>query len=838
VSKNKRERENMSDDRERLTRERELVLAPNEYAYVLDTTKGHINCYVGPNKTSLAQTDSPVVFNQKNKRFQPANLDVAIQLFATAPANWYMILKNPAKDNVGPKLGTSNNSPGLQIGKKINVHGPASAPLWPGQMTKVIQGHKLQSNQYLVVQVYDAIEANLNAEAVYGGTLVDTHADFIAGQKVVIKGTDVSFYMPPTGAEVCPDKTGNYVRDAVTLQRLEYAILVSEDGEKNYQRGEAVVFPRPDQTFLTRHNKRRFKAIELSEISGLYIKVIAPYVDEDIEYKEGEELFITGKDEIYFPRKEHAIIRYGDQEVHFAIAIPRGEGRYVLNRLTGEVTTVNGPKMFLPDPRKEVITRRVLSDRECTLLYPSNTEALVHNKRLRGALESSDISNVAQVMAESAGYEGTAKGALRFAAESMEDAIGEWGGDDFARKNVQTKPRTITLDNKYDGVVATDVWTGYAIQIVDKDGSRRVVEGPRNGVMLGYGETIDALNLSTGKPKTTDRLLSTAFLRTTNNYVSDVIGVISSDLVMAQIQVKYLIDFVGDDKAKWFSVDNYVKLLCDHARSKIKGITRKTSIRQLQKDLADIIRDTILGLKPEDGSRTGLMFNENNMLLRDVDVLHFQITTKGVGELLSKSQMDVVHGNIQVAQKESELENTRKFEEIERELHKERHKTEELDWQLRSESERREKELEALAFQLKEALSKQQQQARLEAVEAQAFVQEKQLEIDQKDHALVLRKKSDFQDLNVAYLQEKVNGAVKQAGAFTPHIVEAVHRLGDVQLLSSLAENFGELAALEGKGLLATVTKFLDFKHTGAVIPMLKDPKGDDRFKETDPDNE
>ena len=29
--------------------ERELVLAPNEYAYVLDTTKGHINCYVGPN---------------------------------------------------------------------------------------------------------------------------------------------------------------------------------------------------------------------------------------------------------------------------------------------------------------------------------------------------------------------------------------------------------------------------------------------------------------------------------------------------------------------------------------------------------------------------------------------------------------------------------------------------------------------------------------------------------------------------------------------------------------------------------------------------------------------
>ena len=305
-----------SEDRhsrdDRHSRERELVLAPNEFAYVLDTTKGHINCYVGPHKTSLAQTDSPVVFNKKTKRFDPVNIEYGIQLFATAPANWYMILKNPAEGNAAPKCGTSNTSPGLLVGKKINVHGPASAPLWPGQMVKVIKGHRLQSNNYLVVQIYDAKEANENPEAVYGGDTPDGHQAFVAGQKVVIKGTNVSFYMPPTGAEVCPDEKGEYVRNAETLQRLEYAILISEDGEKYYQRGEAVVFPKPDQSFVVKNNKRKFKAIELSEISGLYIKVIAPYRDGDKEYKEGEELFLTGKDEIYFPRKEHAIIKYGD----------------------------------------------------------------------------------------------------------------------------------------------------------------------------------------------------------------------------------------------------------------------------------------------------------------------------------------------------------------------------------------------------------------------------------------------------------------------------------------------------------------------------------------------
>jgi major vault protein len=33
-------------------RERDLVLAPNEFAFILDETKGNINVYVGPHKTS------------------------------------------------------------------------------------------------------------------------------------------------------------------------------------------------------------------------------------------------------------------------------------------------------------------------------------------------------------------------------------------------------------------------------------------------------------------------------------------------------------------------------------------------------------------------------------------------------------------------------------------------------------------------------------------------------------------------------------------------------------------------------------------------------------------
>jgi hypothetical protein len=45
--------------------------------------------------------------------------------------------------------------------------------------------------------------------------------------------------------------------------------------------------------------------------------------------------------------------------------------------------------------------------------------------------------------------------------------------------------------------------------------------------------------------------------------------------------------------------------------------------------------------------------------------------------------------------------------------------------------------------------------------------------------------------------------------------------LGDAQLLSSLSANFGELAAVEGRGLLETAKKFLDFAPS-PVFPQLR----------------
>ncbi|MDE7345424.1 MAG: hypothetical protein K2N48_01640 [Muribaculaceae bacterium] len=178
---------------------------------------------------SLSQSDKLVKFDSYAKRFTPCErYRDAIQLFTTAPEGWYIALKNPAPGNKHPSAGTSNTIPeNMQIGYKVNIPGPVSFALYPGQMAQVIKGHTLRSNQYLVARVYDADSLNQTKEE----RGEPDHDDYINGQILIIKGTEISFYIPPTGIEVKAienDSGRGYVRDAVTLERLEYCILVDE----------------------------------------------------------------------------------------------------------------------------------------------------------------------------------------------------------------------------------------------------------------------------------------------------------------------------------------------------------------------------------------------------------------------------------------------------------------------------------------------------------------------------------------------------------------------------------------------------------------------------------
>ncbi len=318
------------------TKRGDLILPQGTFVYIQDGASGQVVVAVGPYKESIGEIDKVVLFDERLKKFVPASdFNEAIQVSRSADEGQYIVLINPsdAKDNEPkfPKRGKNSTTVTLKTGSKVNIPGPATFPLWPGQIGQVLDGHNLKYNEYLIVRVYNEEQAKKNlSNAIIKATTEDKDKkqkslidedDLVTGKLLVIKSTDVSFYIPPTGIEVVSDN-GKYVRKAVTLERLEYCILLDQNGAKRYVKGPDVVFPEPTEEFLEQDGKKKFKALELNDNMGIYIKVIADYEENGRKYITGEELFITGKEQkIYFPREEHAIIKYDDKVMHYAVAI-------------------------------------------------------------------------------------------------------------------------------------------------------------------------------------------------------------------------------------------------------------------------------------------------------------------------------------------------------------------------------------------------------------------------------------------------------------------------------------------------------------------------------------
>lgn len=817
---------------------RDLVLPPGSYAYMQDVTKGVVKTYTGPTVINPTAQERPVIYDASASTFQGVvSLEDAMRIAPIAAEGYYIILRNPAKANKHPEEGSAQPSAELEIGRAIIVPGPATFALWPGQAAEVVEGHHLRSNQYLLVRVYNEDEARKNwSKAVVKPATVEGEPgaaqpvtatpppDLTVGKQLIIRGTEVSFYIPPTGIEVVRD--GDlYAREALTLERLEYAILVDENGKKRYEVGPQVVFPLPTERFVEARDEsgrptKKFRAVELNEIQGLHIKVIADYTESGVSHRAGDELFITGRDTaIYFPREEHSAIKYDGKAKHFATAIPAGDARYVMNRLSGEIRTVRGPAMLLPDPRNEVIVRRVLADRECALWYPGNQEALVYNQSLRALLHNAPTTRQG-VLSEGDVERGGRRVQKPHAAGMVMEASRVSGdqalvSDEFSRASTYTQPRMITLDNKYQGAPQITLWTGHAVLVTSKTGRRRVEVGPTT-VLLDYDESLEALALSTGKPKTTDKLLETPYLRVENNQVSDLVQVETLDHVHLRIYLSYRVDFEGDPM-RWFAVENYVKFLCDHVRSVLKGQVRKLPIEDFYANSTDRIRDFILG-PADSGKRAGMAFPANGMRVVDVDVLRVVLEDEGIRTLLDQAQLDVVRSNIDLSNLARELSATRQREAMNRE-------TAEVQTATRIRHDELARELAAselatslarIANTLREIDERRKLVEAEQSVEGFKFgvrLERVKRERDQELAFLALE-----QEKQIELLRAQAESAVQRFQAASGNFSEALLALGRNETLVKVAEAWSVQRLVEGESLGDTLTRLF---HNTPLKPLV-----------------
>ena len=806
---------------------KDLVLAPNEFCFIQNKTSGAIKTYTGPATSTISQQEALVIFDTKTKQFREvSNFEDAKSLFISAPENWYVILKNPTENNTHPEPTKGVSSPDLEVGRKVNVRGPVSFSLFPGQMAKVIRGHALRSNQYLLARVYEAEAASTNKGEILdaeGKVVEKENTTYVNGQILVIKGTEVSFYIPPTGIEVIAvnndDKQG-YVREAVTLERLEYCILKDEDGNKRYVHGPEVVFPKPTETFVTSPKGGYiFRAVELSKISGIYVKVIAEYKDDDgTVHPVGEELFITGNDQmIYYPRPEHAIISYDNKMMHHAIAIPEGEGRYIMDRMSGVIKTVKGPAMYLPDPRTEVVVKRKLTETQCNLWYPGNRAVLEYNvglneKFVEKSLAVSDLDTL------------TAYSCVTSASASLANLEAK---ANISRGTSYTKPRTITLDNKLDGVVSIDVWTGYAVNVISKSGERKVVCGPQT-VLLDYDQDLERLELSTGKPKTTDSLIKTVYLRHENNKVSDLINVETKDFVRATVKVSYCVDF---DKAyvdKWFAVDNYVKYLTDRVRSLLKRAAKEYTIYDFYQNYAEIVRNVALGISAETESADAVndkhhnhrFFPENGMFIHDVEVLSIDVQ-RDVENLILDKQTDMIRQVLELADAQREAEIAEALSVAEKK--KQELRTQELLNKMELQKQEAETKLaiQAEINRRQEAEDKAKKQAEVDMQAMVDMLSAASLAREDAKHKATMARLADENAAAEAHEREMANiEAAKQAAyaatvqnimaSITPDLIAALEVGGKADMMETLAKHMSPYAMAKGESVVEATQKLVN----------------------------
>lgn len=820
---------------------RDLAITEGRYALVLDRTKGYVETLTGPYKSSLADTQTPIIFAPDVKSgYKECDIPQdAVQAYIVAKQGQYAILFNPSKENSPdkdfPPKGKGSLPSSLDIGNAVNITGPITFALWWQQQAEVIDSHQLKSNQFLLVEVTNETQARGNWKKAEIKPAINPDepkvvenkdpdsifnldpAKFTLGQRIIVRGVEISSFIPPTGMRVVPDpKTKTYVREAATLESQQYCVLRSENGKKRYCQGPAVVFPTSTETFVEENNSRIFRCIELNPNSGIHVMVIADYIEGTSSIKSGTELFITGKDTpIYYPRPEHAIIKYDDENfIHYATAVPEGEGRYVLDKETGKVDLRKGPAMILLNPTKEIFIRRVLSPTVSELYYPGNNESARINQELSDKMLGSSTDYLSDVTQEI-----TSQSLTRGYAASTSKSRSLISADVVQRKTSYTPPRSLTLDNKYSGAVTIAIWPGYAIQVVKKNGKSRVEVGPKT-VLLEYDESLTKLSLSTGKPKSTDRLQDTVYLKISGNQVTDIVKVETIDSIDVQIKVSLKIKFTGQSDS-WFTVDNYVKESCDHVRSILRGTVKKLSVLEFTQSATETIRDAILGVKVGDAPRPGLKFEQNGVFVSDIEVIEVKVSNDLVARMISDSQQETIRGMLEVLKKQQSSSVIKQVESAERQIIIEKQLTE--DQKHKACVETSDRKLELLLADL-----------RLDTEKAKTLSDTKLMlqEIENQINTFVLLKEKSSADThayisdNLISLEQKRVGLetaaiVERLKAVDPNLVAAIQSSNDRDALVKVVEQMGLSSYLKNDSVGATLSGILQGTSLENVISKL-----------------
>ena len=266
------------------------------------------------------------------------------------------------------------------------------------------------------------------------------------------------------------------------------------------------------------------------------------------------------------------------------------------------------------------------------------------------------------------------------------------------------------------------------------------------------------------------------------------------------VKLSYRVNFLREQQDKWFSVENYVKYLCDHLRSVLKGEVKKLRIKEFIEDSTAIVRDTVLGEK-ETGKTRSHKFAENGMEVYDVEVLSVTIADDRISTMLKNAQQKAVEGVISLAAAEQNLDITRRTVAVQEEVAKLENGLEikKLDLQATLEKKQADVAMAKITAEIAEAVA---------ALTAEADQQKLKDDIA----AAALGRRKEAEDYTLETEKERVTFFETKMAAITPDLIQAMQTLGQTEFATKLATAVAPLALHEQTGLGTTLEKV--FKGT------------------------
>lgn len=262
-------------------------------------------------------------------------------------------------------------------------------------------------------------------------------------------------------------------------------------------------------------------------------------------------------------------------------------------------------------------------------------------------------------------------------------------------------------------------------------------------------------------------------------------------------------------------------------------------LEDLYRDVSGFVRDTILGKKPEgEGKhRPGLLFEENNMMVKEVEILAIDLPDEEIKEGLEEVNRQTVATNLREISRQVELTAKRNEEATEVELAKMQEmaivrqsalrikelmakfevqqKSLENDWQIR---------LKNLTDDANASLQRAKDSLNVASIETEykAKLAEAELKIAEAKQQLDLEKQQELMAIEKELTTVIAGADVERLKAVQPGLIEAIKSLGNSQLAQALAENLpkagGGLDRLLGVGGMATLKQMVAGTPMGKAL--------------------